>query len=78
MAWYAWVPTAVGFLLWYAGSSRGSGGEAATFTAVAPLTAVALAAALLDEPLGLSQGLGVAAVILAILVLALPVGWRRG
>lgn len=72
LAWYAWVPTAAGFLLWYAGSSRVSGGEAATFTAVAPLTAVALAAGLLGEPLGLSQGLGIGAVVLAILVLAAP------
>lgn len=72
LAWYAWVPTAAGFLLWYAGSSRVSGGEAATFTAVAPLTAVALAAVLLGEPLGLSQGLGIGAVVLAILVLAVP------
>ncbi|WP_165681630.1 DMT family transporter [Metapseudomonas otitidis] len=72
LAWYAWVPTAAGFLLWYAGSSRVSGGEAATFTAVAPLTAVALAAVLLGEPLGLSQGLGIGAVVLAILVLAAP------
>lgn len=78
LVWYAWVPTAAGFLLWYAGSARVSGGEAATFTAVAPLTAVALAALLLGEPLGLSQGVGVVAVVLAILVLALPLRGTSG
>jgi len=76
VAWYALVPTVGGFLLWYAGAARVSGSEAAAFTAVAPLTAVALAALWLGEPVGARQALGALAVLLGILVLALP--RRRG
>ncbi|MGA4636210.1 DMT family transporter [Pseudomonas solani] len=83
LAWYALVPTVAGFLLWYAGAARVSGSEAATLTAVAPLTAVALAAALLGDEVGLAQWLGAGAVVLAILILALPARlsdarWRLG
>jgi drug/metabolite transporter (DMT)-like permease len=72
VAWYALVPTVGGFLLWYAGAARVAGSEAAAFTAVAPLTAVALAALWLGEPVGAQQALGALAVLLGILVLALP------
>lgn len=72
VAWYALVPTVGGFLLWYAGVARVSGSEAATFTAVAPVTAVALAVLVLGERIGLMQVLGVAAVVLAIVILAVP------
>ena len=75
VAWYALVPTVGGYLLWYAGAARVSGSEAAAFTAVAPLTAVVLAALWLGEAVGARQVLGAVAVLLAILVLALP---RRG
>ncbi len=78
IAWYALIPTVGGFLLWYAGAARVSGGEAATFTAIAPLTAVALAAVFLGESIGLSQLLGMVTVIAAILVLSLPVRRRSG
>lgn len=70
--WYALVPTVGGFLLWYGGAARVSGSEAATFTAVAPLTAVLLAALVLGEQIEMSQAVGVAAVMLAILVLTIP------
>ncbi|WP_153099749.1 DMT family transporter [Paraburkholderia hayleyella] len=73
IVWYALVPTVGGFLLWYSGAARVSGSEAATFTAVAPLTAVALAALVLGEQIGLVQTFGVAAVIFAILVLTFPI-----
>ncbi|MCW5237432.1 DMT family transporter [Verminephrobacter eiseniae] len=73
VVWYALIPTVGGFLLWYAGAARVSGSEAATLTAVAPLTAVALAAFFLGERIGVTQVFGIAAVILAILTLALPV-----
>lgn len=73
VVWYALVPTVGGFLLWYAGAARVSGSEAATFTAVAPLTAVALAALFLHERIGATQAFGVVAVILAILTLTLSV-----
>ncbi|MCS3820315.1 drug/metabolite transporter (DMT)-like permease [Chromobacterium alkanivorans] len=73
VVWYALVPTVGGFLLWYGGVARVRGSEAATFTAVAPLTAVVLAALVLGEQIGWVQALGVAAVILAILVLTFPI-----
>lgn len=72
VAWYALVPTVGGFLLWYAGAARVAGSEAAAFTAIAPLTAVALAALWLGEPVGARQALGALAVLLGILVLTLP------
>ncbi|AXW63931.1 EamA family transporter (plasmid) [Ralstonia solanacearum] len=73
VVWYALVPTVGGFLLWYAGAARVTGSEAATFTAVAPLTAVALAALFLNERIGATQAFGVVAVILAILTLTLSI-----
>lgn len=71
ITYYAVVPTVGGFLLWYAGAARVSGSEAALFTAVAPITAVALAALLLGEPITTTQVLGAAAVVLAAAVLVL-------
>ncbi len=72
IVWYALVPTVGGFLLWYGGAARVSGSEAATLTAVAPLTAVALAALVLGEKIEAVQILGVVAVLCAIVVLAFP------
>lgn len=69
VVFYALVPTVGGFLLWYAGAARVSGAEAALFTAAAPVTAVALAALWLGETIGGSQLLGMAAVVLAIVVI---------
>lgn len=71
VAWYALVPTVLGFVLWYAGAARVPGSEAAAFTALAPLTAVALAAAILGEAVSRLQMLGALAVLGAVLVLAL-------
>lgn len=76
VVWYALVPTVGGFLLWYGGAARVSGSEASVFTAVAPLTAVTLAAVVLGEQIGWVQVLGVATVILAIFVLAFPIRAR--
>ncbi len=78
VVWYALVPTVGGFLLWYGGVARVSGSEAATLTAVAPLTAVALAALVLGEQIGVAQALGVTAVILGILVLTIPTWVKNG
>jgi len=72
VAYYALVPTVGGFLLWYAGTARSSGAEASLFTAVAPVSAVLLAAALLGEPVSLGQILGIGCVLLAVFSLALP------
>ena len=56
-------------LLWYAGAARVRGSEAALFTALAPVTAVLLAAGLLGEPLGAAQLGGMACVLGAALLL---------
>jgi drug/metabolite transporter (DMT)-like permease len=72
VVWYALVPTVGGFLLWYAGAARVPGTEAAVFTAVAPLTAVVLSVLVLGEHVGAAQGLGLAAVAIAVLILTLP------
>lgn len=68
IAYYALVPTVLGYVCWYAGSARTSGTEAALFTAVAPVSAVLFAVALFGETLGGTQVLGVALVVAAMLV----------
>ncbi|MBY3198030.1 DMT family transporter [Rhizobium laguerreae] len=70
VVYYALVPTVGGFLLWYAGAERVSGTEAALFTALAPVSAVMLAFAILGEPVGLNQIAGIAGVLAAVLGLA--------
>jgi drug/metabolite transporter (DMT)-like permease len=64
--YYALVPTVGGFLLWYAGSSRVSGSEASLFTALAPVSAVLLAALLLNESVGSVQLFGIGCVLAAV------------
>ncbi|MFD4837545.1 DMT family transporter [Achromobacter sp. NPDC058515] len=71
VGYYALVPTVGGFLLWYAGSARVRGSDAALFTALAPVSAVALAAGLLGEPLAAAQLAGMACVLAAVAML----GW---
>ncbi|MGE8672004.1 MAG: DMT family transporter [Achromobacter kerstersii] len=69
VAYYAVVPTVGGFLLWYAGAARVQGSEAALFTALAPVSAVLLAAGLLGETLESAQRWGMACVLGAVLLL---------
>lgn len=69
VAYYAVVPTVGGFLLWYAGAARVQGSEAALFTALAPVSAVLLAAGLLGETLESAQCWGMACVLGAVLLL---------
>lgn len=73
MAFYALVPTVLGFLLWYVGTSRVSGMEAALFTALAPVSATILASTILREPIMLHQLAGLACVLAAVASLA----WRH-
>ncbi|MGE8658069.1 MAG: DMT family transporter [Achromobacter sp.] len=73
VAYYALVPTVAGFVLWYAGAQRVAGSEAALFTAVAPLTAVLLAAGVLHESLSAAQLAGMACVLGAVFIQ----GWVR-
>lgn len=74
VAYYALVPTVGGFLLWYAGAARVPGSDAALFTALAPLSAVMLAAGLLNEPLSAAQMAGMGCVLGAVMVMG---GTRR-
>ncbi|MGU7778954.1 DMT family transporter [Burkholderia sp. PU8-34] len=68
IAYYALVPTVLGYLAWYAGSARTSGTEAALFTAVAPVSAVLFAVALFGETLTATRLAGIAFVIAGMLV----------
>ncbi len=67
VAYYALVPTVGGFVLWYAGAARTSGAEAALFTALAPVSAVVLAAVWLGETVSAMQVSGVACVLIAVI-----------
>lgn len=71
--YYALVPTVGGFLLWYAGLAKVSGTEASVFTALAPVSAVLLAASILGEPIAANQMVGIACVLIAVLSL----GFRK-
>ena len=74
--YYAIVPTVGGYLLWYAGAERVDAGRAALYTAVLPVSALALAALVLHEPIGVRQLAGAACVLAAIAASAGP--RRRG
>jgi drug/metabolite transporter (DMT)-like permease len=74
--YYALVPTVGGYLLWYAGAERVDAGRAALYTAVLPVSALALAALVLHEPIGARQLAGAACVLAAIAASASP--RRRG
>jgi drug/metabolite transporter (DMT)-like permease len=66
VGYYALLPTVGGFLLWYAGTARVGGAEAALFTALAPVAALLLAAVMLGEPVGPRQLAGIAFVLAAV------------
>jgi drug/metabolite transporter (DMT)-like permease len=66
--YYALVPTVAGFVFWYAGAARISGAEAGLITALVPVSAVALAAVVLHEPVSAAQLAGVACVLGAVLL----------
>jgi drug/metabolite transporter (DMT)-like permease len=68
VAYYAWVPTVGGFLLWYAGSARTSGARAALATVWLPVSALLLSALVLGETIRTWQWLGFVCVVLAILI----------
>ena len=72
VVYYALVPTVGGYLLWYAGAERVSAGRAALYTAVLPVSALALAALVLHEPIGARQLAGAACVLAAIAASAGP------
>ena len=68
MIYYGLAPTVLGFWLWYTGASLTQGAEAASFTAVAPLTAMLLSVLALGEPMYWSHVVGMALVLAAIAV----------
>ena len=68
VVYYALVPTVGGYLLWYAGAARVSVGVASLYTAVLPVSALILAAAVLKEPISGGQLAGAACVLAAIAV----------
>jgi drug/metabolite transporter (DMT)-like permease len=68
--YYALVPTVAGFWLWYSGAGRVSGGEAAVFTAVAPVSGVVLARLVLGDPITPLRLGGLSLVIVAVFLTA--------
>lgn len=68
VAYYAWVPTVGGFLLWYAGSARTSGARASLATVWLPVSALLLSALFLGEAIHIWQWLGFVCVVLAIVI----------
>ncbi|WP_439520902.1 DMT family transporter [Hydrogenophaga sp.] len=63
--YYAWVGTVGGFVLWYAGAARTSAAGAALATAFLPLSAFALSAWWLAEPIHSLQWLSMGLVLIA-------------
>ncbi len=68
IAWYAWVPTVLGFWLWYAGARRATATQAAASTAWLPLVAIVGAAVVLGEPLTAPQLAALALVLTGVLI----------
>jgi drug/metabolite transporter (DMT)-like permease len=68
IAWYAWVPTVLGFWLWYAGARRATATQAAASTAWLPLVAVVGAAVVLGETLTALQLAALALVLTGVLI----------
>lgn len=78
VAYYALVPTVLGFWLWYAGAAKVSGAQASLFTAVAPVAGVILSAALLGESITGVLVIGLGLVVASVIVTALPGKKRNG
>ncbi|WP_323121255.1 DMT family transporter [Burkholderia alba] len=72
VVYYALVPTVLGYLLWYAGSARTSGTEAALFTALAPVSAVLLSSLMFADALTAPRLLGIALVLAGVMAGAWP------
>lgn len=71
IAYYALVPTVLGFLCWYAGSAHTSGTEAALFTAIAPVSAVLFSVNIFGDTLTGTKLAGFALVLTGMLIGAL-------
>lgn len=77
VGYYALVPTVMGFVLWYAGTARTTGTEAALFTAFAPVSAVVFAALLFGDLLTSARIIGIFFVLAGVVLVAVPRGARR-
>jgi drug/metabolite transporter (DMT)-like permease len=77
VAWYAWVPTVIGFWLWYAGARRATATHAAVSTACLPVVAVIASAVVLGESVSLEQWAALALVLAGVAIGAFPVGRPR-
>jgi drug/metabolite transporter (DMT)-like permease len=68
--YHAWVPTVLGFWLWYAGSAKTSGARAALATVWLPISALLLSALVLGEAIRPWQWLGLGCVVAAMVLAA--------
>ncbi|THB64137.1 MAG: DMT family transporter [Desulfovibrio sp.] len=70
VAYYGVFVTVLAYLFWFAGIVKVRASVAGVFTGVMPVSALALSALILDEPLGLAHILGCIAVICGILLIS--------
>ena len=68
--YYGAIATALASYLWIRGIRKVSGAIAGVFTSIMPVSAVFLSYVVLAEPVGLAHGIGLAAVLAAILLIA--------
>ena len=68
IVYYAWGPTVIGFVLWYAGSARTSGTRASLATVWLPVSALLLSALVLGETIRPWQWVGLGCVVLAMVL----------
>ncbi|MEY7851610.1 DMT family transporter [Natrarchaeobius sp. A-rgal3] len=68
VVYYGVVVTVVAFVLWFHGLATVPASTAGVFTAVLPVSAAVLSIVLLDEPFGLSHGVGILFVLGAVVL----------
>ena len=78
IAYYAWVPTVIAFLLWYAGSARTSGARASLCTAWLPMSALLFSSIFFHQPIRPAQWAGLACVLSATILAGLSRSAERG
>ncbi|MFH1914992.1 MAG: DMT family transporter [Pseudomonadota bacterium] len=70
VAYYGVFVTVLAYLLWFAGITRVAASTAGVFTAVMPVSALALSALILSEPASLPQLVGCACVLAGIVLIS--------
>lgn len=76
LVWYALGITVGAYLLWFSGVAHVRGAEAGVYTGIMPLSAMLLAALLLDTPIRWQHLAGCTAVLLGIAAASLPVNLK--